>query len=91
MSIDVMRLLALASHRDDIRRVNIGVCHAVASYLNNRKRREIARIESEANMTIHIRAEEEAPAEHLQIDCFDGNNGEVKLLPLPAATNRRVH
>ncbi|MBV8607910.1 MAG: Rne/Rng family ribonuclease [Singulisphaera sp.] len=91
MSIDVMRLLALASHRDDIRRVNIGASSAVASYLNNRKRREIARIESEANMTIHIRAEEQAPAEHLQIDCFDGNNGEVKLLPLPAANNRRAH
>ena len=42
-------------------------------------------------MTIHIRAEEKAPAEHLQIDCFDGNNGEVRLLPLPAAINRRVH
>jgi len=91
MSIDVMRLLALASHRDDIRRVNIGASSAVASYLNNRKRREIARIESEANMTIHIRAEEQAPAEHLQIDCFDGNNGEVKLLPLPASLNRRAH
>ncbi|MBV8313511.1 MAG: ribonuclease E/G, partial [Planctomycetaceae bacterium] len=91
MSIDVMRLLALASHRDDIRRVNIGASSAVASYLNNRKRREIARIESEANMTIHIRAEEQAPAEHLQIDCFDGNNGEVKLLPLLAANNRRAH
>ncbi len=40
MSIDVMRLLALASHREDIRRVNVSVCPAVASYLNNRKRRE---------------------------------------------------
>src|SRR5439155_1151733 len=42
MSIDVMRLLALASHREEIRRVNIGVGPAVATYLNNRKRREIA-------------------------------------------------
>ena len=57
MSIDVMRLLALAAHRDDIRRVNISVSPAVATYLNNRKRRDIARIESEANMTIHLRGE----------------------------------
>jgi ribonuclease E len=89
MSIDVMRLLALASHRDDIRKVNVTVCQAVASYLNNRKRRDIARIESEANMAIAIRGEEDAPAEHLQIECFDGNNMEIRLLPAPAPANRR--
>ena len=90
MSIDVMRLLALGSHREEVRRVNVSVCPAVASYLNNRKRREIARIEVEANMTIHLRAEEDAPAEHLQIECFDGNNTEVRLFPAPAHGNRRA-
>ena len=80
MSIDVMRLLALASHREDIRRVTVNVGVPVATYLNNRKRREIARIETEANMIIQIRSEEHVPAEHLQIDCFDGNGGEVRLL-----------
>jgi ribonuclease E len=91
MSIDVMRLLALAAHRDDIRRVNISVSPAVATYLNNRKRREIARIESEANMTIHLRSEENVPAEHLQIDCFDSNSSEVRLFPQLAAPHRRSH
>ena len=38
MSIDVMRLLALASHREDIRRINVSVAPSVATYLNNRKR-----------------------------------------------------
>ena len=32
-------------------------------------------------MTIHIRPEDHVPAEHLQIDCFDANNGEIRLLP----------
>ncbi len=91
MSIDVMRLLALAAHRDDIRRVNISVGPAVATYLNNRKRREIARIESEANMTIHLRGEENVPAEHLQIDCFDSNSSEVRLFPQPPSPHRRSH
>ena len=50
MAIDVMRLLALASHRDDIRRINITVSPGVATYLNNRKRKEIARIEAESSM-----------------------------------------
>ena len=81
MSIDVMRILALASHRDDIRRVHVGVSPGVAAHLNNRKRKEITQIELDANMTIHIRNEEDAPAEHLQIDCFDANNNEVRLFP----------
>ena len=89
MSIDVMRLLALASNRTDIRRVNVGVCGAVATFLNNRKRPEIARLEVEANLTIHIRPEDDAPAEHLQIECFDANNNEIRLLPGPAPSHRR--
>jgi len=89
MSIDVMRLLALASHREDVRRVNIGVCQSVATYLNNRKRRELTRFEVDANMTIHIRHEDEAPPEHLQIDFFDAANNEIRLIPQPAPPPRR--
>jgi ribonuclease E len=92
MSIDVMRLLALASHREDIRKVNICVAAPVATYLNNRKRREIARIEGEGTMTISIRSEDHVPGEHLQIECYDGNNSEVRLLPaVPAPGGRRGH
>jgi ribonuclease E len=93
MSIDVMRILALASHREDIRRVHIGVSPGVAAHLNNRKRKEIAQIELDANMTIHIRNEEDAPAEHLQIDCFDANNNEVRLFPqaVPDRHHRHRH
>ena len=87
MSIDVMRILALASHREEIRRVHIGVSPGVAAHLNNRKRKEITQIELDANMTVHIRNEEDAPAEHLQIDCFDANNNEVRLFP-PAVPDR---
>jgi ribonuclease E len=89
MSIDVMRLLALASNRADVRRVNIGVCLAVANYLNNRKRQDLTRFEVDANMTIHIRHENDAPPEHLQIDCFDANNNEIRLLPQPTLPPRR--
>src|SRR5205807_1574317 len=81
--IDFIRLLALAAHRENIRRINVSVCAAVSNYLNNRKRHEITRLETEAQMTIHIRHEDDSPAEHLQIDCFDTQNNEVRLMPLP--------
>ena len=45
MAIDVMRLLALATHREEIRRIAVSVHPGVAAYLANRKRKEIARIE----------------------------------------------
>ncbi|MFO0957824.1 MAG: Rne/Rng family ribonuclease [Isosphaeraceae bacterium] len=83
MAIDVMRLLALAAHRAEIRRVNLCVAAPVATYLNNRKRREIAQLEAESNMAIHIRHDDKAAAEHLQIDCYDAQNSEIRLLPQP--------
>jgi ribonuclease E len=91
MAIDVMRLLALATHRDEIRRVAISVHPSVAIYLNNRKRRELTRIEQECSMAIQIAFEDGAPAEHLHVECYDANGNEVRLLPLAGATHRRGH
>jgi ribonuclease E len=91
MAIDVMRLLALASHRDDIRRISITVCPSVTAYLNNRKRKEIAKLETESGMAVQILTKENAPAEHLQIECFDANSSEVRLIPLPAPGHKRGH
>jgi len=91
MAIDVMRLLALASHREDIRRINVTVSAGVASYLNNRKRKEIARIENESSMSVAVLFKENVPAEHLQIDCYDANSSEVRLIPLPAPGHKRGH
>src|SRR5262249_57798371 len=56
MAIDVMRLLALATHRDEIRRIEVAINPHVATYLNNRKRKELARMEQECSMAIQIRA-----------------------------------
>ncbi len=91
MAIDVMRILALGSHREDIRRINITVSPGVATYLNNRKRKEVARIESESGMSIQINFKENVPAEFLQIDCYDANSSEVRLFPLPAPGSKRAH
>lgn len=83
MAIDAMRLLALAAHRDDVRRINLCVHPAVALYLNNRKRKEIAKLEVDANLTIHIRHEADTSPEHMQFDCYDANNGEIRVFTPP--------
>lgn len=85
MAIDVMRLLAVVANRTDIRRVQIAVAGNVASYLNNRKRGEIAAIEAESHLSVHVRYQHDVPAEHLQVECFDASNNEVRLFPVPVA------
>ena len=45
MSIEVMRMLQLAAHREHVQHIEIRVAEDVASYLLNKKRREIARLE----------------------------------------------
>jgi ribonuclease E len=91
MAIDVMRLLALATHRAEIRRVAISVNPSVATYLNNRKRKELTRIEQECSMAIQIAFEDGAPAEHLHVECYDANGNEVRLPPIAGTTHRRGH
>jgi ribonuclease E len=91
MAIDVMRLLALATHREEIRRIAISVHPGVAAYLSNRKRKEIARLEVECNIMIQIGFEPTAPAEHLKIECFDANGNEVRMLPQLPSTHKRGH
>ena len=91
MAIDVMRLLALATHREEIRRIAVSVHPSVAAYLSNRKRKEIARLESECNMTIQIGFDASSPAEHLKLECFDANGNEVRMIPAPPSTHKRGH
>ena len=83
MAIDVMRLLALVTHRNDVRRVHLSVAPSVETYLNNRKRREITQIETDANLLVVVRHQESAPAEHLSFECFDAQNNEIRLFPAP--------
>ncbi|CAN5913388.1 hypothetical protein BH23PLA1_BH23PLA1_27820 [soil metagenome] len=86
MAIDVMRVLAFTSHREDVRHLEVGVCEEVATFLNNRKRGEIARLEETASMTINITPEAGAVREFLQVHCVDAHGNETPLAPT-APTN----
>src|SRR5262249_22678901 len=54
MSIDVMRMLQLAAHRENIHRINVRVHEDVANYLLNRKRKEISRLEGSGDLQMTI-------------------------------------
>jgi ribonuclease E len=81
MSIDVMRLLQLAAHREGVQRINVRVHEEVAHYLLNRKRKEVARLEEAGSIQVNVNGVPGASPELLEFTCLDNNNNEVKFLP----------
>jgi ribonuclease E len=79
MAIEVVRLMILAAQREDVARVTITVSDEVATYLNNKKRRELAKIEDDGHIQIQILGSESVIPEHLLIECHDTNGREVKF------------
>ncbi len=79
MSLEVIRVLIVAAQRPAIAKVMVTVAENVADYLNNRKRHELARLESEGSMLIQILAAKGVPPEHLVLECRDAEDREVKL------------
>jgi ribonuclease E len=81
MSIEVMRMLQLAAHRENVTRIEIHVTEEVANYLLNKKRRDIARLEESGNIQVQVIGKPGLPPESLEFVCYDNNNNEVKFLP----------
>jgi ribonuclease E len=79
MAIEVVRLLMLASQQPRIAKVTVRVHEAVSTYLNNKKRREIMKLEDDASMVVQILGGETHYPEHLEIDCRDIEGREMRL------------
>ncbi|HEV2972322.1 MAG TPA: Rne/Rng family ribonuclease [Pirellulales bacterium] len=79
MAIEVIRLLILSAQRDDIAKVSITVADEVATYLNNKKRREMAQLEDDGQLTIQVFGREGVSPEHLAFECQDSAGREVKF------------
>ncbi|MCS6852066.1 MAG: Rne/Rng family ribonuclease [Gemmataceae bacterium] len=89
MSIEVMRLLQLAAHRDNVHRIEVAVAADVAHYLQNKKRKEINRLEEARNIQVVITGRTGVSPETLEFLCYDNNNNEVKCLPYDDSKNAR--
>jgi len=79
MAIDVVRTLILAAQQPNVDRTTVWVHDEVATYLNNKKRRELTRIEEEGNMMVQILGDGKMYPEHLEIECRDGAGKETKI------------
>jgi ribonuclease E len=79
MSIEVIRLLMLASQNPSVSQVSVRVNDRVAAYLNNNKRSELHGLEEEGKMNVQILGTENAFPEFLELDCRDRQGEEVVL------------
>ncbi len=79
MSIEVIRMLALAVRSEHIERVTVRVNDEVAAYLNNKKRREVTEMEDAGKMTVQILGSEGLFPEHLELDCRDNHGERVEI------------
>ncbi len=79
MAIEVIRKLLMCAHNERIARVSVRVEENVANYLNNRKRRELTRMEDEYNLQVQILSDEGASPEFLRIECEDASGREIRF------------
>lgn len=79
MAIEVVRLLILATQHEDVARLTVTVADEVATYLNNKKRRELSRLEDENKISVQIFAQEGVSPEHLTVECHDAQGRELKI------------
>ena len=79
MAIEVMRMLHLVAMRDDVARLDVTVHDDVATWLNNRKRREITQFEDETHIQLHIEGKEGVSPEYLVFAASDENGRGVRF------------
>ena len=78
MAIEVIRKLMVCVHREPIKRISVHVNEDVATFLNNKKRRELARFEDLLGVSIQIVGCKGVMPEHLEIDCTDADGRPIK-------------
>jgi ribonuclease E len=79
MSIEVTRILMLACQQQGVCKIQVRVNENVATYLNNRKRRELIQLEESSGVAILILGSDSQFPEFLEIDCRDKDNGIVTV------------
>ncbi len=84
MALEVVRLLLLVTQRKDVAKVVVAVSNDVEGYLNNKKRRELARLEEAGEMLVLIEGKEYVNPEYLTISCYDKNGQQVHFEYGPA-------
>lgn len=77
--LDVMRIVQLAVHHEQVRKVTVGVSHDAAFRILNKKRAELHRIEEETGKTVIIRGETAFTSDQIEYVCEDDHGQPVTI------------
>jgi ribonuclease E len=80
LSIEIIRVIQLASCRQYIRNMELKVHPDVAHYLLNKKRRELMQWEEAGRMNVIVTGNPGVSPECMEFQCFDSNGNEVRLM-----------
>lgn len=72
-------MMMMAAQTPRASRITVRVQDKVATYLNNKKRREIMHLEESCKVTVQILGSEALYPEHIEIDCRDNDGNELTL------------
>lgn len=77
MALEVVRVIVLASRNQDVARIAIVVAEEVAEYLNNKKRLQVAQLETDNDVSIIIKGGVGLWPEHFELACFDKQDHQI--------------
>jgi ribonuclease E len=78
MALEVIRKIMARSADEQVAKITVTVEEDVATYLNNKKRRELAKIEDENRVQVLVLGGEGLAPEYLKIDSHDASGREVR-------------
>ncbi|KKK68754.1 hypothetical protein LCGC14_2940860, partial [marine sediment metagenome] len=78
-SIEVMRMLSLATAKKEIAKIDLSVSPEVAGYLQNQKRSAIATLEANSDKVIVINADTTLVGENYNMSCYNERGSTVKF------------
>lgn len=79
MAIEAVRKLLMATQTPNAAKITVTVHEEVGTYLNNKKRRELARIEDEYRIQVLVIGQKHVSPEHLHILCEDAQGRDLKF------------
>lgn len=77
MTLEIMRVLALAVQEKRAALITVSVAEEVASYVNNRKRQQLAKFEDECSASIVVRPAANVWPESLEVEILDENKKRI--------------
>jgi ribonuclease E len=79
MAIEVIRKLIMCAQQPNVKRVSVTVEEEVAAYINNKKRRDLLKLEDDHNVQVVVVSREDLSPEFLKFECVDGNGRDVRV------------